>query len=334
MLSNLIKTLMIFLITFQTNSINQNVPATEPITITGYIKQTGLFNKIPINLKVEEGHPYAYIYVNIYVDDVLVIQDEEITKYLPTKTYEIEGFTFKNEIKNIKIEVNYLENHVETSICNINFQGPSYDYHKSYYLDSFVATDDNPIQTNFTFKGNECEFDWEYEQVVISSSYYKETNTRFLSFSDLIISLYSIYNELETCELRLFCKLEDSDFLYKYNSYTSIDLELEKIDDYKYRIIDEYRFYINDHTGMIYESQTNECADELYPLFIPLSIGEDVLIDYEIHFQNVGINSCDYIFSGTYHLNCFYNEDKKQFGSILSYKYKQIFDELTGVEYA
>ena len=334
MLNNTLKTLMISLISFQTSAISENVPATEPITISGFIKQTGLDNKIPIYLEVKEGHPYAFIYINIYVDDMLVIQDEEITKYLPTKTYEINGFTYRNETKNIKIEVNYLENHVETSVCNIKFQGPSYDHHKTNYSDSLVATDNNPIQTNFTFKANECVFEGVYEHVAITSSYYKSTDTRFLSFSDLSISLYNIYDELEMCELRIYCKFEESDFLYKNNSYTSIDMQLEKVSDYKYKIKDEYRFYIDDKTGMIYERQTNDCADELYPLFIPLSLGEDVSIKYEIHFPNVGINSSDYIFSGNYHLYCLNKEDNMQYGSVLSYKYTQIFDELEEVEYA
>ena len=112
------------------------------------------------------------------------------------------------------------------------------------------------------------------------------------------------------------------------NSNSEIDQSI------KYKIKDEYRFYIDDKTGMIYERQTNDCADELYPLFIPLSLGEDVSIKYEIHFPNVGINSSDYIFSGNYHLYCLNKEDNMQYGSVLSYKYTQIFDELEEVEYA
>ena len=334
MLNSIFKTLMISILSLQTSIANENVPSTESITITGSIRQTGMFNKLPINLKVKEGHPYAYIYVNIYVNEVLVIQDEEITKYLPTKTYEIDGFTYDNEKKNIKIEVNYIENHVETSVCEMLFLGPSYGYHKSYYSDSLIATDNNPIETSFTFKGKDCVFDRIYEQVVIDSSYYKATDTRFLSFSDLTISLYSIYDELETCELRLFCKFEDSDILYKNNLYTSIDLELEEISNYKYRIKDDYRFYIDNHTGMIYETQTDSCADELYPLFIPLSLGKKISLDYEIHFSNLGLNNSDYIFSGSYYLYCLEQWDDTQYGSIMSYKYKEIFEELTEVEYA
>ena len=80
----------------------------------------------------------------------------------------------------------------------------------------------------------------------------------------------------------------------------------------KYKIIDEYRFYINNKTGMIYEKQTYECDDELLPLFIPLSLGNNITISYELHFSNLGLNYSDYIFTGQYN---FYTSHTKSKGA-------------------
>ena len=333
MLNEVIRLLLVSTFLTQASVISEG-PAKESITISGYIEQTGLYNKLPIYLQMDEGHPYAFVYIKIYVNDILVIDIEEVTKFISSNVYEIEGFTYANEIKNIRIEVNYLENHVDTSICNIKFQGPSFDKHKSNYTNSYIATDNNPIKTYFTFKGNTCEFKSEYEHVAITSSYVKTTDTRYLTFSDLNISLFNIYDTLQTCELRLFCELENSDMLFKNNQYTSIDLPLIQIDDNSYKIKDEYRFYVSDKTGMIYESYNDDCHDELYPLFIPLSLGEDVLIDYEIYFHDIGLNNSDYIYKGNYHLYSLKHKDEFQYGSILSYRYKQIYEELKDVKYA
>ena len=334
MLNSFVKLLMTSILLFQNSVSVEEGPATEPITISGYIKQTGLNNNIPIYLKMDEGHPYAFVYIKVFVNDELVINVEEITKYISTGVYEINGFTYEDEIKNVRIEINYLEENVATSICEINLKGPSFSKHQSYYTNSFVATETNPIQIDFTFKGENANFTYIHEHVAITNNYYSSTSTRFVLFPDFSISLYNMEDKLEFCELRLFCKFEDSDLLYKYSSYTSIDLPLIEVSENKYKIIDEYRFYINNKTGMIYEKQTYECDDELLPLFIPLSLGNNITISYELHFSNLGLNYSDYIFTGQYNFYTSLIGDNTQFGSILSYKYEQIFKELEGITYA
>ena len=83
----------------------------------------------------------------------------------------------------------------------------------------------------------------------------------------------------------------------------------------------DYIFYINKNSGMIYRSKTMYCSDEVTPFFIPYSLGKNVLFEYKIVFNNVGVNKNNYIFNGEVYVFSTRNDNEEAFGSILNYQY-------------
>ena len=161
-----------------------------------------------------------------------------------------------------------------------------------------------------------------YEKVILAGKSNNDLiNSRIIDFSPYSITFYNITPTTDTCELRLYCEFEGSDLLYK-NGYTSIDINLRKYSDYKYILKNDYKYYIDKKTGMIFENQTENCDDEMMPFFIPLSMGLNKSIPFEIVFSDFGSNHNDYIFQGTFNLSSENLEiDESGFGTVLNYKY-------------
>ncbi len=335
MLINPIKKMLILpLILFSSRTI-QKAATNESISISGSIFMVELYENIPITLSMIEGHPYAYVYVNIYVNDILEISKQEVTKYLSKEPYYIKGFTYANEEKSIKIEVNYIENNVVASTCNFLFYGPRYEKYKSLNRNNFTIQDNNPIQINFNMKGSSFNLDKIYESITISGNIHIQLeDTRFMDFKKFSISFTNIDTKLEMCEFRIFTKFKDSDLLYKENAYTSIDINIIQESINTYFVDNEYRFYINEKTGMIYESQTKDCDEEMLPFFIPLSFGINVTYEIELHFKDIGKNHNDYIYTSKITILSSKDISEQLFGSVLNYHYKYIGVPLYGVEYA
>ena len=66
--------------------------AQEAISISGYVELVDLNNKIPIYLFMDEGHPFAYLDIFIYVDGKLENQTRVVTFSISNRPYFIEGF--------------------------------------------------------------------------------------------------------------------------------------------------------------------------------------------------------------------------------------------------
>ena len=294
----------------------------EPITITGDLKMPELNEKIPLYLQMAEGHPYAYVDINIYVNNVLEISTRTLTKYISENPYYLNGFTSPNESKIIKVNVAYSGLDIQFTQCQFTLKSPHYETYISQEVDSYSLKDSNPISIKFSMKGGSFTITKIYEKVILAGKSNNDLiNSRIIDFSPYSRTFYNITPTTDTCELRLYCEFEGSDLLYK-NGYTSIDINLRKYSDYKYILKNDYKYYIDKKTGMIFENQTENCDDEMMPFFIPLSMGLNKSIPFEIVFSDFGSNHNDYIFQGTFNLSSENLEiDESGFGTVLNYKY-------------
>ena len=59
-------TVCMFINTFSFISFDESGDVSEPITITGNLDMPELNEKIPLYLQMAEGHPYAYVDINLY----------------------------------------------------------------------------------------------------------------------------------------------------------------------------------------------------------------------------------------------------------------------------
>ena len=303
-------------------SFEESSAISEPISITGSLKMPELNEKIPISLSMSEGHPYAYVDINIYVNNVLEVSTSTITKYINENPYYINGFENPNESKIIRVSVSYSGLDIASTQCQFTLKSPHYETYKSIEVDSYSVKDENPISIKFSMKGGSFTITKIYEKVILAGKGKNNLiNSRIVDFSPYSITFYNITPTTDTCELRLYCEFEGSDLLYK-NGYTSIDVSLRRYSDYKFILKNEYKYYIDKKTGMIFENQTENCDDEMMPFFFPLSMGLNKSIPYEIVFTDFGSNHNDYIFSGVFNLSCEgLDIENPQFGSILNYKY-------------
>ena len=81
-------------------------------------------------------------------------------------------------------------------------------------------------------------------------------------------------------------------------------------------------YYHNERIGELEIVSYENCDDEMMPFFIPLSMGINKSIPYEIVFSDFGHNHNDYIFKGTFNLSSdSVIDENPQFGSVLNYKY-------------
>ena len=294
----------------------------EPISITGNLDMPELDEKIPLYLQMSEGHPYAYVDINIYVNNILEISTRTITKYISENPYYLNGFTSPDETKIIKVNVSYSGLDIQYTQCQFTLKAPHYETYTSTEVDSYSLKDSNPISIKFSMKGGSFTITKIYEKVILAGKCKNELkNSRIIDFSPYSITFYNITPTTDTCELRLYCEFEGSDLLYK-NGYTSIDINLRKYSDYKYILKNDYKYYIDKKTGMIFENQTENCDDEMMPFFIPLSMGLNTSIPFEIVFSDFGSNHNDYIFQGIFNLSSEnLTIDESCFGTVLNYRY-------------
>ena len=311
------------------------VASNDSISISGNVEMVEINEKIPVYLNMDNGHPYAYIFVYIYVDNVLEISEKVVTKYISLNPYYLKPFKEVNEEKNIRISVNYIEGNVPASICNFKIKAPHYS--KIYFSggDSYKHMEiDNPIRIDFSMKGSKSIVNKKYEELYLQGMYeYSLRNMRIIDFTYYSIELINFDFMPLTCEVRIFTKFEGSDLLYKNNSYTSIEFDLLQVNNTRLVVNNEERFYINNMSGMIFESDNYNCDEVTLPFFIPLSLGFDKIIPMEIHFMDVGKNHNTYIFTSNILLSNTKRFDSSVFGNVLNYKYEEK-SEILDVEYA
>ena len=295
----------------------------EPVTIKGNVPMVEINEDIPLYLTMVEGHPFAYLNILIYVDNTLTIQDKEISKYLNNKCYYLKGFTAKNSKKKIKIDVSYEDNDVASSICEFNIYSPSYRNAKNTAKDILKYTDKNAINVSFKMQGSNQTIENEYEEVTFSGTWaYECLQSRFFDFSKYSISASSNIDLQDSIlEFKVFATFRDSDLLYK-SDYTSIDVFFKKQSDNSLKGENEFKYYIDKNTGMIYENETISCDKENLPFFFPFNLSEDDnLILYSFVFNDVGKNHNTYTYSGIINLHNI--EDNHIFGSFNDFYYQE-----------
>ena len=294
----------------------------DPIIIRGNVSMVELNEDIPLYLSMVEGHPFAYLNINIYIDNVLTTTDREISKYLSNKYYSLGTFTNKNRSKKIKVEVNYEGTDTISSTCEFKVYSPHYGNIKNAGSSKIMNKDKNAIGVSFQAQGNENSVEYEYEQVNFFGIWaYECKHTRFFDFSKYSISASSNIDLKDTfLEFKIYESFQNSDLLYKSN-YTSLDISFKKQADNSLIGENEFKFFINKNTGMIFENETIECDKEALPFFFPFSIKTESLIQYSLNFYDVGKNHNNYIFSGVINVNYINESDK--FGSVLDFIYQE-----------
>lgn len=305
-------------------------PADESIEIKGYVEMVEVGTQVPIYLSIVEGHPFAYLDVDIYVNQVLEKHYLAITATFDRNPYYIDGFSSENDIKHIKIVVNYVDKGLDDSVCEFNLYSPSYNTLHVFGPNNCAYQERNATRIDFQMKGKKSNITILKEAVFINGIRNIDvSDKRFIDLSKFEILSQNCTMDLQTCELRLYTKFENSDFLYKEN-YTSIDLNLKKISDSHYKIDNEYKFYVNNLNGGIYENYIDGCDDELLPFFIPYNINLEE-IEYEIIFTDIGINHNTIVYPGKFKFDSI--NANKGFGKVFNYKYLLIDEPLSGVNY-
>ena len=306
--------------------------APEAISISGYVELVDLNNDIPIYLVMDEGHPFAYLDVLIYVDGVLENQTRVLTSSISKKPYYIEGFKNKNQIKNIKLMVCYVDEGIEDSQIQFTLKAPSYKSVSFSNSDNIDYLESNPIKTYFSFQGNNYSIDYEYEKISLKGkAKYELKNSRFIDFSKYTIDIKTLKEiEINRFELRLYCRFDNSDLIYVNNLYTALDIKMEKLSVNYFQGINEFSFYVDERNGTIRYTSNEYTNKDLLPFFIPFSLGDKFEIEYSVVFYDVGMNHNDYIFNGVI---CKDNISNDQFGKQYNFKYVLIDEEIEGVEY-
>jgi len=304
----------------------------EPITITGYVEAKELGELLPIHLQMKEGHPFAAIMINLYVNSILVEERESVSKYIFTEELYFPSFRFTGQLNDYKISVYYIDAPLlEVSEINFRLVCPCYD--DQYVFDNYRYENPYWYRANFTFKGeNQHSLTYDTEYVTYyGPRTYNINSIRTIDFSNNLFYVEtSKVCDLETCELRIYYKFKDSDLLYK-NGYTSIDLNLNYVGNNTFQIDDEYRFYVSKIDGMINESSSENTYDEAMPFYIPVTI-EQQTINIEIVFSDVGNIHDNYVFPGIIKITNNLNDDDLVFGSVLYYQYRPV-NEFLDVNY-
>lgn len=318
---------------FSLFSLKKEPIAPEPIEIRGYTIMTDLNENIPFVLEMVEGHPFAYLDVYIYVNGILANKTRVLTALLDKQSYIVSGFKSVNETKKIQIIVRYVDGGIEDSTISFSLKAPKYTtYSFNEYSNQVQYLEENPIKTSFTFKGKESTIDYQYESINFNGlNKYTLEKTRMIDFSNFSIFIDTIKEcEIENFEFRLYYKFEDSDLIYLNNLYTLTDIKVNEIAINNYIGINEYKFYIDERNGMIYQNKTLYTNKDLLPFFIPFTLKESFTLDYSIVFYDVGMNHNDYIFNGKIIKTQLENNE---FGKQYSYCYKLIDEILKEVNY-
>ena len=330
MLSNSIRKIILTTL-FAVNFAKQPI-APEAISISGYVELVDLNNNIPIYLVMNEGHLFAYLDILIYVDEVLENQTRVLTSSISKKPYYINGFNNKNQIKNIKIMVCYVDEGIEDSQIQFTLKAPSYKSVSLSGSDNIEYIESNPIKTYFSFQGNNYSVDYEYEKISLKSKVnYELENSRFIDFNNYSIDVKTLRKfEINRFELRLYCHFDNSDLIYVNNLYTALDIKMEKLSDNYFQGINEFSVYVDERDGSIRYTSNEYTNKDLLPFFIPFSVGDKFEIEYSVVFYDVGMNHNDYIFNGIISKDTISNN---QFGKQYNFKYVLIDEEIEGVEY-
>lgn len=330
MLSNSIRKIILTTL-FAVNFAKQPI-APEAISISGYVELVDLNNNIPIYLVMNEGHPFAYLDILIYVDGVLENQTRVLTSSISKKPYYINGFNNKNQIKNVKLMVCYVDEGIEDSQIQFTLKAPSYKSVSLSGSDNIEYIESNPFKTYFSFQGNNYSVDYEYEKISLKSKVnYELENSRFIDFNNYSIDVKTLKEiEINRFELRLYCRFDNSDLIYVNNLYTALDIKMEKLSDNYFQGINEFSFYVDERDGSIRYTSNEYTNKDLLPFFIPFSVGDKFEIEYSVVFYDVGMNHNDYIINGIISKDTISNN---QFGKQYNFKYVLIDEEIEGVEY-
>ena len=131
--------------------------------------------------------------VKIYVDDVLEIERRAITKYLNIEIFRLTPFVQRNQKKQIKISVNYVEENVEPSIAVFDIYSPHNMTYESNEIDTLFNLESYPVNINFETKGQDCKITNIYETFRLSGlGHYVMQDTRFFNFSNFYLMTQNI----------------------------------------------------------------------------------------------------------------------------------------------
>ena len=307
------------------------LPADDSIYLDGYTQIVELGQKIPIHINKVDAVANEKITIKIYENNILEYKYTDYSLLFINRTFYINGINQIHYSKQIKIIVNYENDGIEDSICKFIYFTPSFKTYKVKEKENKIPKD-VAFRYDFSMKGNDYKVSKSYEEFYINGENKISTSeSRFIDFSTF--EIYSTKNNFnfETCEFRLYKKLDYTDLLYKENAYTSFDLSIEKINDKKYKLVNDERFYVDQLNGGIYENKTNNCDDEMYNFFIPLYLNSIEKIKFEIIFYDIGLSHCDFIFQGYIYTDKL--NENLDFGGGLDYCYKELYENLEDVEY-
>lgn len=334
MWNNFLKVLMgLLLPLLSINPIANSDNDYPPISISGYVEMPPLNTSIPIHMQVDEGHPFAYVDIVIKVNGTIAINKREITKYISTLNLTIPGFTSSLQSKTINISVSYPETSVTPSVCEFVLNAPREGtIYFSYAKNSFQDT--NPIRINYSMTGSTSKIDKVFETVgVYGNCNVTMKNKRVFDVNAFYASFKNVTTSIpETCEIRIYTKIEASDFDYS-KGYYSFTYSFRSMGSYRYAIVDEKMFYINLKNGHIQQNYTNDCDPEQLSLFFPFDFGYNKQFTMEIWLYKVGSNQNNYVKALNIDLNNTTTMDQNNYGNVLNFHYQKLTDYLD-VDYA
>ena len=305
--------------------------ADDTLVIDGTASMVEIGQKVPIKLKYVSGHPYMAVKVTVYRGKFNMLTREGISKYIDELDLDVKGAEKANETITYRILIEYSINKTNHALdFSFDYKAPHYQMGHIYGNGKLSFQDENPIKYNFTLSESNNTISYEYEKINFNS---KTTlslmNTRYVDLSNF--ALYDDKNvEFSYASLALKCKLQYSDAIYKDN-FTYFDVNYEKENDL-YVYDNEYKYYVGIKDGGLYETYTDDCYDELVPLFIPLKEKISPIVQGYLYFYDIGLNHNDYQLA----FNAFIRNESmttnQTFGQVFEYKYVSM-TPLEGVKY-
>ena len=217
MFAKFIKTLMIFCILNPISYATSDEVLPESISILGTLTMPELNERIPISIEMTQGHPFAVVVVEIYVNGNLQVNEQTISSHLSDEPFYIEPFREPNTKKIVKVSVRYLEGSAPATQCQFTLIAPHYYTYKSNETNSFSVKENNPISFSFSVKGVSYTITKYYEKVILDGKYdYQITNTRILDLSPFSITFYNIYNKKTNILLKTILRTNN---LYTFFDY-------------------------------------------------------------------------------------------------------------------
>ena len=298
--------LFISLLTIPILRLDYNSVTEEPVSISGYVEMADLYDEIPFHVSLTNPHPYAYLYLIVTVDDVEEINGRYLSTSFNTRSFSISGFTDFNQTKNVTVRLNYYSNTgIEDTVANFEIYSPGNQTYTSTLRNNYTLKSSRPSTIYFDAKGSNYTITDTYESTTFSGTQAIYQKNRFIDFSKFKINITSHKEVIvDSVEFRFYCRFLNSDLQYNSTKgYTSLYLPVRKTAYNSYQVENEFIYYIDKNTGMIYESKTETCDEDPMQFFIPLSLGFNKPLDYEVVVNDINANYDDLIYKGSIQLS-------------------------------